>query len=326
MAQGAFADGVFRAIEPVYAAIPANILRRMSKSVRLGVGAALPLLRDCAPDGILTGTGNGGMEESVKFLRQIIDFKEGILAPGHFVQSIPNAIGSQIGLLSRNRGYNSTYVHKGLGFEHALIDAFMLVKEKPGSLWLVGGVDEVSGYHHRIEQADGWYKTNFDPGQSLYAGNSPGSIAGEGAALFIVDGRVEGSRAKIAGIGTLHSADEAVAKARLTEFLERYLPAGEQIDVLLSGENGDNRALHWYAMCESLTGADTVVARYKHLCGEYPTASAFAVWLACQLEQDRPLPGHLVKRETGNRRYRNILLYNNHKLTQHSFILLQRSH
>ena len=295
-------DGVFRAAEPVCEGISANVLRRMSKAVRLGVGAALPLIRDCVPDGILIGSGNGGMEESVKFLRQIIDFNEGMLAPGHFVQSIPNAIASQIGLLSQNRGYNSTYVHKGLGFEHALIDAGMLVKEHPGSRWLVGGVDEVSGYHYRIELADGWYKNG------AYAADSPGSIAGEGAALFLVDGREEGSRAKIAGIATLHSTDEALVWARLAEFLERYLPRGEQIDVLVSGENGDSRAVHWYKLAKSLAGQQAAVTPYKHLSGEYPTASAFALWLACRLEG------------------KHILLYNNHKLTQHSFILLQKFH
>src|SRR6185437_1301156 len=179
-------DGIFRAVEPSYDGIPANTLRRMSKAVRLGVGAALPLLRTCTPDGILTGTGNGGMEESVRFLRQIIDFNEGMLAPGDFVQSIPNAIGSQIGLLSHNRGYNSTYVHNGLGFEHALIDAFMLTKENPGSRWLVGGVDQVSDYHYRIELADGWFKKDLPSGTNFYADDSPGSIAGEGAALFLV--------------------------------------------------------------------------------------------------------------------------------------------
>jgi len=171
-------DGVYRIVEPAYPGIPANTLRRMSKAVRLGVGAATPLIRQGRIDGILIGTGNGGMEESVKFLRQVVEYAEGMLAPGHFVQSIPNAIASQIGLSDHNRGYNSTYVHRGLGFEHALIDASMLISEHPGTRYLVGGVDELSGYHYRIELADGWYKTTLTPGKSLYDYDSPGSIGG----------------------------------------------------------------------------------------------------------------------------------------------------
>lgn len=317
----------FFASEPAYPGIPVNALRRMSKSVRMGVGAALGLIGPAdQPDGILVGTGNGGMEESVKFLRQIIEYEEGVLAPGHFVQSIPNAIASQIGLSSQNRGYNTTYVHEGLGFEHALIDADMLLREQPGSRWLVGGVDEFSAYNYQIEFADGWYKTSGLAGRPFYDNDSPGSIAGEGAALFFVDDRPSGSVAAVLGVDTLHSRDTAVVGARLRGFLERRLPGGVQPDLLLSGENGDSRALSAYACCESLLGEVTSVARYKHLCGEYPTASAFAVWLACQLEQGRPLPDHMVKRDALNTDHRYILLYNNYKLCQHSFILLERFH
>ena len=330
-------DGVYKVVEPVYAGIPAGALRRMSKAVRMGLGAALPLITQGPIDGILIGTGNGGMEESVKFLRQIVDYAEGMLAPGHFVQSIPNAIASQIGLSSHNRGYNSTYVHRGLAFEHALIDAMMLAGEHPGSQYLVGGVDELSGYHYQIELADGWYKRAIQPGIALYDYDSPGTIAGEGAALFLVrgepsaadaadalpndaiagdplstDGPATDALAAIRGIETFHGTDETLVASRLRAFLERYLPAGTQPGLFLSGENGDNRALHFYNACETVLGPAVPVARYKHLCGEYPSASAFAVWLALQLTPGQSLPP------------RFILLYNNHKLSQHSFILLER--
>ncbi len=344
-------DGVYKVIEPAYAGISPNTLRRMSKAVRLGVGAALPLIPQQRIDGILIGSGNGGMEESVKFLRQIVDYAEGVLAPGHFVQSIPNAIASQIGLSSHNRGYNSTYVHRGLGFEHALIDVGMLVREHAGSRYLVGGVDELSGYHYQIELADGWYKRSVQPGVSLYDYDSPGSIAGEGAALFLVSGELgpaptagalgvdplpTDALAAVRGVETFHSTDAYVVASRLQAFLERHLPADARLELLLSGENGDNRALSFYTACEAVLDPAVPVARYKHLCGEYPTASAFAVWLVLQLEPGQTLPSHMVKRAGGigpnegdpadvilsDSRY--FLLYNNHKLSQHSFILLER--
>lgn len=305
-------NGVYRVVEPAYPGIAPNTLRRMSKAVRLGVGAAMPLIRQERIDGILIGTGNGGMEESVKFLRQIVDYGEGMLAPGHFVQSIPNAIASQIGLSGHTRGYNSTYVHRGLGFEHALIDAAMLIDENPGARYLVGGVDELSNYHYQIELADGWYKTTVTPGLSLYDYDSPGSIAGEGAALFLVSGEPAGALAGIKGIETFHSTDQHVVATRLQAFLDRHLPASSRLALHISGENGDNRALPFYPACASVIDAAVPVVRYKHLCGEYPTASAFAVWLALQLGPQMLLPAP-------------ILLYNNHKLTQHSFILLERS-
>jgi hypothetical protein len=309
--RGPTADGVYKVVEPAYPGIPPGALRRMSKAVRLGVGAAIPLIRQEPIDGILIGTGNGGMEESVKFLRQIVDYAEGMLAPGHFVQSIPNAIASQIGLSAHNRGYNSTYVHRGLGFEHALIDAAMLIREHAGTRYLVGGVDELSGYHYQIETADGWYKTPLQPGLSLYDYDSPGSIAGEGAVLFLVSGEPAGALAEVQGVETFHGHDASAVATRLQEFLQRHL-AGRQPEMFVSGENGDNRALPFYKACAAVLDPGVPVVRYKHLCGEYPSASAFAVWLALQLAPNEPRPA-------------SILLYNNHKLSQHSFILLHRS-
>jgi len=298
-------NNLLKAVEPGYEGIPGNVLRRMSKSVKMGIGAALPLLK-YAPDGILIGTGYGGMEDSVRFLNQIIRYDEGILTPGPFVQSTANAIASQLGLLHHNRGYNITYVSRGLSFESALLDADMLVKEHPGRSWLVGGIDEISDHHYRFECAEGWYKE--------------GVIAGEGAAVFLLNDRPAGAIARISKIVTLAGEKEDILRSTLTRILDRTTP-----DLLLSGENGDDRTHNWYRIVESLMGPDTGILRFKHLCGEYPTASAFALWLACNLPA--PLPKHLLKRMPGgttSARPRHLLFYNNYKFTQHSLILLER--
>jgi hypothetical protein len=298
-------NNLLKAVEPGYEGIPGNVLRRMSKSVKMGIGAALPLLK-YAPDGILIGTGYGGMEDSVRFLNQIIGYDEGILTPGPFVQSTANAIASQLGLLHHNRGYNITYVSRGLSFESALLDADMLVREHPGRSWLVGGIDEISDHHYRFECAEGWYKE--------------GVIAGEGAAVFLLNDQPAGAIARISKIVMLTGEKEDILRSTLTRILDQGTP-----DLLLSGENDDSRTHNWYRIVESLTGRDTGIVRFKHLCGEYPTASAFALWLACNLPT--PLPRHLLKRPPGGTAHafpRHILFYNNYKLTQHSLILLER--
>jgi len=110
--------------------------------------------------------------------------------------------------------------------------------------------------------------------------------------------------------------DEHGLQTALSGLLEGMSP-----DLLLSGENGDSRARNWYRIVESMMGPDTGIARFKHLCGEYPTASAFALWLACNLPDT--LPEHLLKRPPHSA-LRHILIYNNYKFTQHSLILLER--
>src|SRR5947199_9689893 len=118
--------------EPEYPGIPPGVKRRMGKSVRMAVGAALPVLEKFPkPDGIIIATANGGMEDCIKFLNQIIEFNEGLLTPGSFVQSTSNAAAAQIALLTKNHHYNITHVHRGLAFESALMDIMMSLKEVP---------------------------------------------------------------------------------------------------------------------------------------------------------------------------------------------------
>ena len=129
------------AIEPSYNAIPPGILRRMGKVVRMGVGAAMPLLqKEIKPDGIIMATANGGKDDCVKFLYQIIEYDEGLLTPMNFVQGTPNAVAAQIGLLTKNHGYNITHLHVGLAFEYALIDADMMLIENPLNNYLLGSL------------------------------------------------------------------------------------------------------------------------------------------------------------------------------------------
>lgn len=305
---------LLKVVEPRYEGIPGNVLRRMSRSVKLGIGASLPLLPH-SPDGILIGTGYGGMEDSIRFLSQIVDYDEGLLTPGPFVQSTANAIASQLGLFTHNKGYNITYVNRGLSFESGLLDAAMLVRENPGRSYLVGGVDEISDHNYRFEYADGWYKRDDQTGRDFYAADTPGTVAGEGAAVFLLNGNPDGAIAQIKKIRAMGDADEEALRSALTGLLGDKSP-----DLLLSGENGDSRALHWYKVAEELMGPDTGILRFKHLCGEYPTASAFALWLACNLPIR--LPDHLVKRPPGAGR-RQILFYNNYQFSQHSLILLE---
>ena len=316
-------------IEPSYSGISPAVLRRMGKSARMGAGAAQPLFKPAAAaNGIIIGSGNGGMEESVKFLKQIIEYDEGMLTPGSFVQSTSNAIASQAALSTGNKGYNITHVHRGLAFENAVIDAGLMIKENPSHTYLLGGVDEISAYNYNLESLEGWYKKEEVSNRQLYEGNSAGSIAGEGAAMFLVNGNGTNALAQVRAVLTLHSREEKDVLNMLQHFLNTHLPPGEKIGLLISGENGDNRFLHFYAGCEGLAGSDATVVRYKHMSGEYPTASACALWLACTVPFLPLPPHHMIKKgsskngKNGKGGNKHTLIYNNHKGSQHSLMLV----
>ena len=315
-------DNKLKAFEPAYEGIPHGILRRMGKAVRMGVGAAIPILKNnAAIDGIIIGTANGGMEDCIKFLNQIIDYEEGLLAPGNFVQSTPNAIAAQVGLMTKNKSYNITHVHRGLAFETALIDAAMMIKESPGSSYLLGAVDEISTYNFNIDYLDGWYKKETVSNKDLYGSQTPASIAGEGAAMFLVNDKKEGASAVVKAIKTLHTGDEETVKTELKSFIENNFEKEQKPDLFLTGENGDNRLLKYYSACESVL-PDINTIRYKHMSGEYPTTSSFALWLCCHILGCHQIPAHMNKKAKKPEKIKNIILYNNYKGMQHVFAIV----
>jgi hypothetical protein len=321
------ANNKLYATEPAYEGIPKGALRRMSKPVRMGVGAAYPLLdKPILPAGIIMGTANAGMDDCFHFLQQIVQYDEGLLTPGNFVQSTPNALPAQLSMMTHNHGYNITHVHLGLAFENALIDAYLMLADNPANTYLVGAVDDISAYNHNINRLEGWYKTGDVTGFDLYEPGSAGSIPGEGAAIFRVNATREGSVARVVAVDTLHSTRIEQVANHLREFLEQNLPVGETVDILLSGENGDSRLLAYYVACEKEVGDRAIVLRFKHMSGEYPTATSFGCWIAAYIFQQQSVPGHMVKyRGIIPTPFRNILLYNNFKGNQHSFILLSAS-
>ncbi|MBZ4189120.1 beta-ketoacyl synthase chain length factor [Niabella beijingensis] len=312
------ADGKLVALEPALEGVPAGMLRRMSKAVRMGIGAGLPLLKEAMPDGIIIGTANGGMEDCIKFLNQIIDYEEGMLTPGNFVQSTPNAIAGQLSLITKNRSYNATHVHLGLAFENALLDAQLFLREHPGNTYLTGAVDEISTYNYNIDRLAGWY----DPALTstgLFTGSHPATIAGEGAALFLLGGNAAGALAEITAIETVHTPDAQLVTVRFGELLDRLPVTGDTL--LLSGENGDNRYQHFYDALESLA-APVPVLRFKHITGEYPTATSFAVWLAVHFLQTGNIPAHFLKKGTLPAAVKQVIIYNHYHGKQHSFLVL----
>lgn len=312
-------DGKMVAPDPAIKDVPAGMFRRMSKSVKMGVATGVPILKKNKTDGIIIGTANGGMEDCIKFLNQIIEYDEGLLTPLAFVQSTSNAVAGQLSLLTKNQNYNTTHVHFGLAFENALLDAEMLLSENPVAQYLVGGVDEISSSNYHINVLSGWYDPSIK-NTELYEGDKPATIAGEGAAMFLVNNHPEHAIAKLSAIEMLHTTDLAIVTKRFKKILEDI---GSNDTVFISGENGDMRYNAFYNACKNLLNDDTITIRFKHACGEYPTATSFAVWLACYLMAHHSLPSHFIK---GNRsvssEVKNIIIYNHYHGQQHSFIRL----
>lgn len=317
----------YAALEPPYGTlIPAGLLRRMGKSVRMGVGAGLPLIqRNPDLEGIILSTVNGGLEDCLKFLNQIVDYKEGTLTPTNFVQSTPNAVAGNLALMSKNTGYNNTHVNKGLAFEAAVLDAILLLEEGKAKALLLGSIDEISEYNYNIDMLAGSFKNEETNSDTLLTSGTPGTVCGEAAVMFVVESeRSENSLAEIVDVEQVNFTDEAAFQAKLSFFLERNHILPSEIDTLILGISGDNRNDHWYTWLADRIFPDSSVYNYKNMTGDFPTASAFGTWLGAQLLAGKQLPANTVYAKKSDKKAEKVLVYNHHKGTQHGLILLSK--
>lgn len=134
--------------EPKYdSIIPSRILRRMSRILRMSYYTAMDAMTKAGldvPDGIITGTTLGCLEDTWTFLSKMIENDEEILSPTAFIHSTHNTISTNLAIHLKCYGYNSTHVHKNMSFENALMDSLIQIELSPGSKFLVGGADEIT--------------------------------------------------------------------------------------------------------------------------------------------------------------------------------------
>lgn len=315
----------YEAIEPNYREnIPVRALRRMGKAIRMATGASAALLnKNTNIEAIIIGTAHGGIEDSIKFLNQIISYEEGTLTPTNFVQSTPNAVAGGLAQMSKCYGYNNTHTNDGLSFEGAILDALLLTRNKEIKALLLGAIEEISDYNYNLEFLQGRFKeeNNISSKDLLYS-DTPGTVSGEGATMFFIETNPENALAKIEDVDTFCFPTDEELQENLLSFLKQNNLSVNDIDSLVSGRSGDNRQRKYYDIIES-NFKDSNIYTYKNLVGEYPTSSAFATWLACEIIQGKSIPKQALW-QNKNKATKNLLIYNQHKNKQHSFILMTK--
>lgn len=317
-----------QACKPDYKNIITNptLRRRMSRIVKMGVSCGLECIGELPPEeiqGIITATGLGCLVDTEKFLSTLIDNEEQMLNPTPFIQSTFNTIGAQIALIRGIHAYNMTYVHRGLSFESALLDAMMKIWEGSGHI-LVGAMDEMTDTSHAIQQRLGILK---------------GIEAGEGAQFFLLNREAgEHPLAEIKGIETFagQQTTEEIQN-RIMRFLQRNGLNSRDIQWFMTGKNKqqswqDNSSKQTiisekdvplnqattsesnaiYEKLETNLFPESMHLSFKDECGEYPTASSYAIWKVVKESENCTTPT-------------NILIYNHHHSINHSLILIRKS-
>ena len=314
--------------EPDYKEIiDVKMIRRMSRIIRMGVAAAFECLAEAGvkqPGAIVTGTAYGCLEDTGVFLTRMVEFKEELLTPTAFIQSTHNTIGAQIGLMLACNNYNNAFVHRGFSFESALMDARMLLDEHTASDVLVGAVDEITDISHAILQRMGLYKTGHISNLDLFSYGTKGTIAGEGAAFFLVSNEhAAGDYSQLDAHTTFYKpGGQDEIEKRINDFIQENSLQLSDIDLVITGKNGDKSSDQVYERLHDSVFKGIGTVNYKQLCGEYPTSTGFALWLAACLLRDGTMPAIIAPAEHHPGKPGRILIYNNYLGIHHSLFLL----
>ena len=302
-------------------------IRRMSRILKMTLSAAKKAMQDAGiekPDAIIAGSGYGCIDDTEKFLLNMLDNKETMLNPTAFMQSTHNSVAGMVALNVKCNAYNFTYVHRGFSFETSLLDAMMWMQEGKENV-LIGGFDENSVNHHTVtNKIDFWKKEKVDAFDLLKT-KTIGSISGEGANFMLLSSnKNEHTYGEVKDVRMCYKPNEEELLEALSKFLKKNNLEIKDIDIDLTGLNGDVTQDRIYYRSINELMKDTPVAWFKHLCGDYYTAGSFGLWVAAQICKRQEAPAILMLDGASPKKpIKNILLYNHYRNINHSFYLIQ---
>ncbi len=303
-------------------------LRRLSRMLRIGLSAATICMRNSKVekiDGVIVGTGYGFLVDTAKFLDEVLEQDEKHIAPTHFMQSTYNALAGLVALSINCMGYNNTHVNKGFAFETALQDAMMQLNENVSLNFLIGTFDQADSVQQLINTRIKHYKEELISNLNLFDGHTEGTLQGEGVAFFSLSSiPTETTHCSLIDLRMIFKPE---SEEDLNDSLHSLLSTNDlfiqDIDVVISGESGDvgNDQLI-KGICQKLVSIPQV--RFKHLCGEYCTASSFAFWLGASILKNQTIPP-AVKADTKDTQssIRRILILNQYMGRNYTMMVLE---
>ncbi|WP_343642835.1 beta-ketoacyl synthase N-terminal-like domain-containing protein [Chryseobacterium sp.] len=322
-------SNIIKAIEPNYKEfIPPAMIRRMSKTVKMSSVASHYALKEAGiekPDAIIVGTGMGCSQDSEKFLKNVIDNHEEFLTPTFFIQSTHNTVAGQIALGLQCHAYNFTYVNTSSSLEFSLLDAQLQINDGEAENVLVGSTDEQTDRTMELYCLNNTIKKEADLPADYLHSTTNGVIWGEGASFFVVGkDKTKNSYARLKDIDISNKVELNEVKDFIQNFLVQNNLSTHDIDAVILGFSGDVKSDMYYTKAMELF-PDSAQLYYKHLSGEFNTASGFSTFMACHILKEQQIPEIMMINTEKKESIKNILLYNHLAGHDHSLVLLEKA-
>lgn len=324
-------DTTITVIAPDYKAfIPPAAARRMAKGIKMSMASAKTVLSEANLkendiDAIIVGTGLGCIGDSEKFLSAIIDNKEQYLTPTRFIQSSHNTVAGQIALGIACKGHNFTYVHSAISFESALLDAKMQLELNEAQHIIVGGVDELVAHHVDTHRLIKHIKEEPVETMSLLNSGTKGAVFGEGANFFVVSNEKQTtSHSQLIALTTYNTLSKEKVSDKISSFIKDQGIEINDVDLVIMGNNGDIEFDNLYDELNEGIFKNTPQAYFKHLSGEFDTASGFGFWLGNKILKTQSVPDVVKLNSVKPNKLETILIYNQYRGENHSLVLLKK--
>ena len=320
---------LLKAIEPNYKEfIPPAASRRMSKTVKMSSVASKYALQEAGiknPDAIIVGTGMGCSQDSEKFLKNVIENNEEFLTPTFFIQSTHNTVSGQIALGLQCHSYNFTYVNTSSSLEFSMLDAKLQINDGEAENVLVGSTDEQTERTMELYKLNNTIKKEENLPVDYLNSTTKGVIWGEGSSFFVLGKeKTVTSYAQLKDIQIINKLELAETKQFIEGFLAKNNLKNDEIDAMILGFSGDSESDVYYKNSSELF-PNSALLYYKHLSGEFNTASGFSIFMASHILKNQKIPEVMMINSVKKEEVKNILLYNHLGGNDHSLVLLGKA-
>ncbi len=268
----------------ISANLPARAVRRLKRLPRIALALAAAARNDStvSPKAVFMGTGWGALSETYDFLKRLRETEEQFPSPTDFVGSVHNGPASQIAIMYNSTGANITASGGDYSFEQALLSADLSAAESDQPILIIGA-DEG---HPELSPL-------FDQSISR-SQNHPNTLVDGGGGFCLT------KNSKAGGITISPAFYQSASKTNVLEALIKSLGGSETLradyGLLLAGIPAADREQGKAQLTRftSLTGFNAPIIDYRHLTGEFATASAVAAVMAVDFLARGAIPPSLA--------------------------------